>query len=243
MGLWLWMLGFATSGASAAGGSLAPGVSWRTQSHEGSRYRVVTVDLRSAEVELVGQRRGAPHRASDLAGYLGDGWVAATNAGLYHTIHRPVGLHIERGAVLSALELATGSGNFFLMPNGVFTIDGLGARVVESTRYHSVGEVVLATQSGPALVLDGVVHPQLRPDSPSHKIRSGVGVSDGYTVHLVLSEDKVRFHALATLFRDVLDCSDALYLDGHISGMWGPELPPSAQNQRYASFLVVGSSS
>ena len=70
-------------------------------------------------------------------------------------------------------------------------------------------------------------------------VRSGVGASDDHTVHLVLSEEPVRFWVLATLFRDVLGCRDALYLDGHISGMWGPSLPPWDRTRAFAGFLVV----
>ncbi len=60
----------------------------------------------------------------------------------------------------------------------------------------------IATQSGPALVVDGVVHPAFDPQSANLKLRSGIGVSDPWTVHLVVSEGPSTLHDLATLFRD-----------------------------------------
>jgi uncharacterized protein YigE (DUF2233 family) len=243
------MLWLAATVAAASGEPetpLAPGVTWRRVVHRGATYRVVTVDLRAARLSLVGQRPGAPHRAGALDEALPAGWVAATNAGLYHRVDEPVGLHVEDGAVHHPIELGDGYGNFFLRPNGVFTIDALGARVVESTAYAAAPPVTLATQSGPALLLDGQLHPRFLRESPSVAVRNAVGVADDHTVHLALSETPVRFWDLATLFRDALGCRDALYLDGNISGLWGPRsagdapsLPPWPDQHPFAGFLVV----
>jgi uncharacterized protein YigE (DUF2233 family) len=214
----------------ALGQPLAPGVEYALIRHEGHSFRVVTVDLQEAELSLVG-----PAPSLDR---LAPGWLAATNAGLFHSPARPVGLFVVDGREVAPLELGAGEGNFWLLPNGVFTIDGGGARVVDSTAYRPQGEVKLATQSGPALVLGGALHPKLLRDSTSKTVRNAVGVSDSHTVHLVLSEGPVNFWTLATLLRDVLRCTDALYLDGSISGMWGPALPPS-QKLEYSGLLVV----
>ena len=73
-------------------------------------------------------------------------------------------------------------------------------------------------------MLDGAIHPAFLPESDSLKLRSGVGVSaaDPQRVFLAISEDHVRFHDFATLFRDALGCADALYLDGTISVLTAP---------------------
>lgn len=236
--MWLLAVGIAAA-EPPTGAVLGPGVTWQRVTHRGAAYRVVTVDLRAAGLILVGQRAGAPHTAGALPGALPEGWMAATNAGLYHRVDEPVGLHVEGGATLHPIELRDGAGNFFLRPNGVFTVDGRGARVVDSAAYAPAGHVSLATQSGPALVLDRQLHPRFLEDSPSLAVRNGVGVSDAHTVHLALSEAPVRFWDLATLFRDVLGCTDALYLDGNISGLWGPSLPPWPDRHAYAGFLAV----
>jgi uncharacterized protein YigE (DUF2233 family) len=161
---------------------------------------------------------------------------------MYHTPEDPVGLFVQDGVERSPIDLVTGpSGNFYLTPNAVFYLDDQGAHVVDSTAYAAGGTVRLATQSGPALVLDGKIHPKFDPTSKSTHVRNAVGVSGPHRVHLVLSEDQVRFHTLATLMRDVLRCDDALYLDGTISGMWGPALPKSRERFPYSGFLVVTS--
>ena len=39
---------------------------------------------------------------------------------------------------------------------------------------------------------------------------------------LAISGDEVTFEMFAELFRTELHCSDALFLDGEISGLWAP---------------------
>ncbi|MEQ1507446.1 MAG: phosphodiester glycosidase family protein [Myxococcota bacterium] len=239
------MLWSVASVASAA--DLAPGVTYRVLVSDGVPFRVVTVDLDRADLSLVGQTAGGPHTAADLAASTPPGWVAATNAGIFHRVDLPVGLWVETGVVRHPIERGDGAGNFFLKPNGVFTVDAGGARIVDAASYAPQPPVRLATQSGPALVLGGALHPKFIPDSPSVTIRNAVGVQDPHTVHLVYSEVPVRFWTLATFLRDTLRCPDALYLDGTISGLWGPALPsadgtrvgPPYQGLSYAGFLVV----
>jgi len=160
---------------------------------------------------------------TDLGEYLVDHPDVAvlTNAGIFSTDLAPGGLLVADGRELRALNLADGAGNFHLKPNAVFAIlDDGTAEVVDATAYDPTG-VVQATQSGPALVLDGVVHPEFREGSENVAIRSGVGVSrDGRTVHLAISFAPMNLWDFATLFRDELEVDDALYLDGQISQVW-----------------------
>ena len=210
------------------------GVDARTIVHRGDRYRVVTLDLREVRIDLVGQRDDGPHRFADLPDRV-PGLVAATNAGIFHTVDEPVGLWVEDGIVQQPYEGGDGVGNFFLLPNGVFSLGARGATVA-GTRPPS--PVDLATQSGPALLLDGAVHPGFREDSVHRKLRSGVGLSDPWTVHWVVSDGPVRFHDLATLFRDRLGCRDALYLDGTLSDLLAPGFPATS-TEEVAGFLVA----
>ncbi len=43
-------------------------------------------------------------------------------------------------------------------------------------------------------------------------------------VVFVVSKRPVRFHDFATLFRDELDCPNALFLDGTISSLYAPDI-------------------
>ena len=201
--------------------AVAPGVApdVRIVEHAGHRYEVVTLPLDTWDVRVDWAQS---ERGTFLAEVVADPLVAvATNAGIFTPSISPGGLLVSDGEVLRALNLADGAGNFHLMPNGVFEIrdDGTAA-VVGSTAYDAAG-VVFATQSGPALVLGGVIHPEFVEESTNLAFRSGVGVStDGSTVYLVLSWSLTNFYDFATLFTDELGCDDALYLDGNVSRMW-----------------------
>jgi uncharacterized protein YigE (DUF2233 family) len=148
----------------------------------------------------------------------------AMNGGMYEPDQSPVGLYIEGGSQQKGLDTGNGWGNFRLLPNGVFYIQPGSVGVMETGAFAASGiEPLYATQSGPMLVIDGALHPAFLVDSTSLKTRNGVGVAaDGKAVFAV-SDDPVRFYDFATLFRDVLGCRNALFLDGSISSLYVPE--------------------
>ena len=107
-----------------------------------------------------------------------------------------------------------------MKPNGVFLVSDKAARVIETSEFPGLGEkVLLATQSGPLLVRNGRIHPSFHENSTSRLIRNGVGVASSNRVFFAISDVPVNFHEFAILFRDVLKCPDALYLDGVISSL------------------------
>ena len=145
----------------------------------------------------------------------------AMNAGMFREDFSPLGLLVMNGRQIHRINLATGFGNFYMKPNGVFMLTATGARIVESSRYASVeGPVILATQSGPMLVSGGVIHPGLNPEGTSHNIRNGIGVVNANEVIFAISDEPVTFYEFALLFRDRLKCPDALYLDGSVSSLF-----------------------
>jgi uncharacterized protein YigE (DUF2233 family) len=81
-----------------------------------------------------------------------------------------------------------------------------------------------ATQSGPMLVIDGKLHPRIREDGTSRKIRNGVGACEEGRTAFAISNEPVTFHEFALLFKIELKCPDALYLDGSISAAYAPSL-------------------
>ena len=148
----------------------------------------------------------------------------AMNAGMYHSDRSPVGLYVEDGVEEMRVVTSAGPGNFGLLPNGVFCIEGDRARVIESRAYAADPPACdYATQSGPMLVIDGALHPKFIEDGTSRYVRNGVGVrDDGREVILAISDEAVNFHHFARLFRDRLGVDDALYLDGNVSRLWAP---------------------
>jgi uncharacterized protein YigE (DUF2233 family) len=194
----------------------------------GPVYTVVKVDLRTEKLELfLNDDAGVAFKRFERL----DAWLKAhdnrqlsfaVNAGMYHADFSPVGLFVRDGREESPLNLSSGTGNFFLKPNGVFLVSDDGPRVVESSEYPALAKsgmrIRLATQSGPLLLRHGVLHPALIPNSDSRKIRNGVGIS-GHTAVFVISDTPVNFYDFALYFRDVLHCRDALYLDGTVSAL------------------------
>jgi uncharacterized protein YigE (DUF2233 family) len=168
---------------------------------------------------------GAPYTSfrklgQSLAAH-GEQLMFAMNAGMYREDYTPVGLMVSEGRQVHRLNLASGFGNFYMKPNGVFVLAASGARIVESSAYRSLPEpALLATQSGPLLVQAGQINSALNPQGTSRLIRNGVGVIDSTHVAFAISEDPVTFYEFALLFRDALKCTDALYLDGNVSSLY-----------------------
>ncbi len=171
---------------------------------------------------------GSPWRSlSSLASALGKGTeqvVFAVNAGMFDGEGKPIGYYVEGGERLKELNRADGSGNFHLSPNGVFFGSGGKWRVLSSDQFYAtVGDrPQFGTQSGPMLVTDGKLHPEIQDDGPSLRIRNGVGVDAQGRAHFVISETPLSFGKLARYFRDELKTPNALYLDGSVSALWDP---------------------
>jgi len=184
------------------------------------RVSLPQADLRLFHHDAHGRLFGQfPALARDLDA-RGKELVFAMNAGMYHADRAPVGLHVEAGRVQSPLMTGDGPGNFHLKPNGVFFVRADGtAGVLDTESYQALApSPCFATQSGPMLVIDGQLHPAIRPDGTSRKMRNGVGVSaDGRTAWFAITILPVNFDTFARLFRDELGVPNALFLDGGIA--------------------------
>ncbi len=153
------------------------------------------------------------------AAATGEQIIVAMNGGMYHQDLSPVGYYVENRQRIKKANTRPGPGNFHLLPNGIFYIDGRRAGVMETRAFLKRNRrPEFATQSGPMLVINGRLHPKFRHNSQSRKIRNGVGVtSDGRTAYFVLSEEPVTFYTFAKVFQRHLKTPNALYLDGSIS--------------------------
>jgi uncharacterized protein YigE (DUF2233 family) len=145
------------------------------------------------------------------------------NGGIFEPGGVPSGLLVQDGKELRPVNRNDGNGNFFLKPNGVFLIGSAGAAVIRSDEYPLQGsKTTQAVQSGPLLLRYGKTHPLFNPGSGSRLHRNGVGVSkNGEVVFAMTDIDSPKFpnlHEFAELFR-VLECENALFLDGDISQM------------------------
>lgn len=150
--------------------------------------------------------------------------VFAVNGGMFDGEGKPIGYYVEGGNRLKELNTNDGAGNFHMKPNGVFygTGDEWRIRTAESFLANVGDRPQFGTQSGPMLLIDGELHPEITEDGPSRTIRNGVGIDRQGRAHFVISEGPISFGKLARFFRDVADAPNALYLDGTVSALWDP---------------------
>ncbi len=125
----------------------------------------------------------------------------------------------------------------------MFLLTASGVRIVESQQYPLLKErIMLATQSGPLLLTGGKIHPKLDPYSRSRVLRNGVGVQGRDQAVFVISEQPLSLYEFATLFRDRLQCSDALYLDGTVSSLSSVELRRNDRRAPLGPIIAVSES-
>ena len=215
-----WLVGLALLASPAAA------VTCEDIDHLGASYTICDVsveeDLQLFLRDDAGEILGS---FSAVEANEGRDLLFAMNAGMYHDDRAPVGHYVEDGIEEMRVISSAGPGNFGMLPNGVFCI-GDGVNVIETDFFRSEPQdCTFATQSGPMLVIDGALHPRFIEGSDFTNIRNGVGTADdGSRAVFAISNDAVNFHDFATLFRDRLNISNALYFDGKISRLYAPEL-------------------
>jgi uncharacterized protein YigE (DUF2233 family) len=223
----------------------AEGVEVSCLTSKQATYVIVHVDLKAARIKVLWRNpAGLPYGSLDEAyRQVGGDLLALTNAGIYAENHTPEGLHIEGGATLSPLNTNNGEGNFYWKPNGVFYVADEGAGITETERFDALGErggVKEATQSGPMLVVNGEVNGNLKPDSRSLYVRSGIGVKSSDEVYIVISRDEVSLYDFASVFAEQLHCPNALYLDGCVSQLYLPAHNNHVPEKRRCEKELVG---
>ena len=213
----------------------------RSVDYANNGYTVCEVDLTQHAIRLYWKRpNGAPYaHLSSLPKSLGGGpseLLFAMNAGMFDFALNPVGLYIEQGEELVHANTRSGLGNFHMKPNGIFYVSGDKAGVMETRAFlKQRPQVDAATQSGPMLVINGRIHPRFKWASTSLKVRNGVGVRTDKIVVFAISDGEVSFDAFARLFRDGLNCPNAVFLDGaSASSLYAPAL------NRLGNFLPLG---
>ena len=192
---------------------------------EGSAFTLCKYNSAKHRIEMfVEGGDGQPLRSFEaLEEHLGSrasSLLFAMNGGMYDEEGRPIGLYVEDGEQVRAINLKKGGGNFHLMPNGIFAVDGKGRPSVTPSKSFKLKDPRWATQSGPMLVIDGKLHPALDPNGESVNIRNGVGACGLTFAWFAISEEPVSFGRFARLFKDELGCPNALFLDGAVSSLW-----------------------
>lgn len=179
---------------------------------------------------VLGPEDGAPYRSlSQLAlglGNEGPQVAFAMNGGMFDAEGQPIGYYVEDGKRGHTLNRNEGSGNFHLLPNGVFygSDTQWAVRTSEDFAANVSKRPSFGTQSGPMLVIADKLHPKFDEDGVSRKIRNGVGVDEKGRAHFVISDAPISFGRFARYFRDTLKTPNALFLDGSVSSLWDPHV-------------------
>lgn len=194
---------------------------------EGERLTHCTADPQRHTITTALAPEGrAPYRS--FASYRAESGAQnvafAMNGGMYDDAGQPIGYYVEAGERLKELNRAQGPGNFHLMPNGVFFGNDDGWQVLATDQFYAqiTRRPDFGTQSGPMLVIDGEIHPEITENGPSRYVRNGVGVDSAGAAHFVISARPISFGVLARYFRDGLETPNALFLDGAVSSLWDP---------------------
>jgi len=153
----------------------------------------------------------------------GDKLLFAMNAGMYKTDHAALGLFIQDGKIISPINSATGKGNFYLQPNGIFyiTTNNLAGICCTGDFIH-YNNIRYATQSGPMLLIKGKINAAFKEGSSNLNIRNGVGITPNKDLLFVMSKQPINLYDFAAFFKNA-GCTDALYLDGFVSRTYLPE--------------------
>ena len=193
---------------------------WHVLFQQDPKIEVFTCSLKDHRFEILVAEHGQP---LTLASLHQKSLVFAMNGGIFQPGYRPSGLLTRAAQALYPLNLASGSGNFYLKPNGVFFIVDGHAQITNSESYAQLGlSPDWAIQSGPLLVENGVLHPQLDPGGTQYFSRNGVGITDQGQLVLWVFLEPVTLYKCAEILKTKWHCSWVLYLDGSISGFrWG----------------------
>ncbi len=149
--------------------------------------------------------------------------IFAMNGGMFKPDQSPLGLFIQDQKPLVSLDTSSGSGNFYLKPNGVFYLTTDKRPVIcTTTDFVNKGKIQFATQSGPMLLINGQVHPAFKKGSTNLNIRNGVGILPDNKIVFAICKEPVNLYDFAMYFKN-MGCTNALYLDGFVSRAYLPE--------------------
>lgn len=228
------LIGFIVLTLSSCTGQTTETISLAFQqiTYRNQKFDIVKVDLRKNDLHFFwknkkGQLIRSLENLKKEVETDGKELLFAMNAGMYQQDRNPQGLYIENGKTIKPLDtLQNGYGNFYLQPNGVFFIkENKTASVLPSTKFAKENKSIKwATQSGPMLLIDNKVHPAFKEGSSNLNIRNGVGIISEYEIVFVISQKEVNLFDFAMLFKEKLNCKNALYLDGFVSRAFIPQL-------------------
>lgn len=144
------------------------------------------------------------------------GLFFALNAGIVDSSCNLLGLCINKGNITQDINTNSGSGNFYLMPNGFIGFEGQNVVIRSSSEYDKANSFKTAVQSGPMLVIDSVINTKFDKNSKNKHRRLGVGTYQEKGEQFLVfatSLTEVSFFEFATLFIEKYNCKNALNIE------------------------------
>ena len=247
-----WHSSRAAAGTLNCVSNLPESLSLKCVSFSGHTYAVAEIDLRKQKIVFTasgnGKKQTFPAVLSNLA-REGIAPLLMTNAGIYGTDNRPLGLLISPKGKVHDVNAVTKMGSThgnFSWDSAVFQIsDADEARIVPAKAWHDSPQIVAATQSGPQLANAGKINPSLPIQSESSYLRTAIGLDEKNPslVYVVVSREPVTLHELASFMVTDRHCSEALHLDGDLSAFYLPSTPEkflfSDPGERIVTALTV----
>ena len=209
----------------------ASAVALRCMRFEEHLYAVADVNLQTEDIVFTTSNDKRAETFPEIVNNLSSAGVKpilVTNAGIYGTDNRPLGLLISPQGKLHDVNAAAGSGNFS-WDSAVFQVSDDGtASIVPARSWHDNPHTIAATQSGPQLASSAKINQSFQPQSKWSFRRTSIGIdqSNRRLVRLVVSREPVTLFELATFMVKELHCSEALHLDGDLSAFYVPASPP-----------------
>jgi uncharacterized protein YigE (DUF2233 family) len=217
-------------------------------SHDGNEYDAVILKADQSNLQKFDILENNQFIPNDrfTRGLGIDSLFILINAFPFDSLCRPLGYFCRNNKVISMVNTADGSSNFFLKPNGLFLITDQDAVICESSDLDKYPDVRLGFQSGPMLVSNGMIHPKFNPGSANKNIRAGVGVfaDSAQTRYIVLctSNTVVTFHQFAEVFKEKFNCNNALCLQSAGCMLYYPLYPSKKYiyNGLICSYIYYG---
>ncbi|OOF68265.1 phosphodiester glycosidase family protein [Rodentibacter caecimuris] len=162
------------------------------------------------------------------------------NGGIYSKNNMPAGLWIENGRQLNGLNTRRGVGNFHVQPNGVFAIVDNHPYILTTSAYQKAGlKPRIALQSGPMLIINGVINRQFKPTLESFYKRNAVCLDKQNNVLFIMTiKGKPNLYNFSRGLLKI-GCYHALYLDGNISDWYIPDLFSGLHWRRFVGMISV----
>ncbi len=125
------------------------------------------------------------------------------NGAFFSPEHKPLGLRVRHGQVLSALKPISWWAVFYIKNNHAY--------ITPNKHYHHSKNISFAIQAGPRLLVNGQI-PKLKPGLAE---RTALGITkEGKLILLVTERTAISTSQLAQIMRQHLHCQYAINLDG-----------------------------